>query len=89
MANGPWGWFITGLYDFEAATSGNPMFDLIGNELQIASVMNAYPGALVSTKPMAVGSGSNPTKRFCCVFCCAAWAASQIGKCLIPLGWLC
>lgn len=33
------GWQVTGLYDFEAVSAGNPMFDLIGNELQLTPVM--------------------------------------------------
>ena len=33
------GWEVTGLYDFEAASAGSPVFDLILNELQITPVM--------------------------------------------------
>jgi len=32
------GWQVIGLYDFEAVSAGNPLFDLIGNELQITPV---------------------------------------------------
>ncbi len=39
VVRGPSGWRAAGLYDFEAASSGNPIFDLVGNELQLAPVI--------------------------------------------------
>jgi len=33
------GWQVIGLYDFEAVSAGNPLFDLVGNELQITPVI--------------------------------------------------
>lgn len=39
MARDLSGWRITGLYDFEAASAGNSMFDLVGNELQLTPIL--------------------------------------------------
>jgi hypothetical protein len=39
VARGTAGWRVTGLYDFEAASSGSPTFDLVGNELQLAPML--------------------------------------------------
>jgi hypothetical protein len=39
VARGTSGWWVTGLYDFEAASSGSPTFDLVGNELQLAPIL--------------------------------------------------
>lgn len=33
------GWRVTGLYDFEAASSGSPVIDRAGNELQLAPLL--------------------------------------------------
>lgn len=33
------GWQVVGLYDFEAVSAGNPLFDLVGNELQLTPVI--------------------------------------------------
>ena len=35
------GWQVTGLYDFEAVSAGNPVFDLVGNELQITPLIGS------------------------------------------------
>ncbi len=33
------GWHVSGIYDFEAASSGSPIFDLVLNDLQIMPIM--------------------------------------------------
>ena len=33
------GWQVTGLYVFEAASAGTPLFDLVGNELQLTPLL--------------------------------------------------
>lgn len=39
VAHNASGWRVTGLYDFEAVSSGNALFDVVGNELQITPII--------------------------------------------------